>query len=93
MCEVLPTRWNSPLLFETTYGRLDAILRTLGFTVGVHEKTTRVYKHANSGALITFPIFPASQSVAAHHLVATQMTLDAFGIATPRELASQLQAS
>lgn len=78
---------------ETTYGRLDAVLRKLGFTVGVFENDTRVYKHPKSGALISFPIFPESQAVSPHHLVATQMALDAFGIATPPELATQLQAS
>jgi hypothetical protein len=77
---------------ETTYGQLDAALRRLGFTVGVYEGGTYVYKHPKSGALLTFPILPDDQPVRPHHLVATRMTLDAFGIAAPPELAAQLQA-
>ena len=78
---------------EVTYGQLDKVLRTLGFTASVFEKDTRVYKHARTGALVTFPINPDDKLVLPHHIVGTRMILDAFGIATPRELATQLQAS
>jgi hypothetical protein len=78
---------------EVTYGRLDAILRALGFSASVFEKDTRVYKHARTGALVTFPIYPDNSQVLPHHFVDTQMILDAYGIASPPEFAAQLQAS
>jgi hypothetical protein len=77
---------------DVTYGRLDAVLRGLGFAASVFEKDTRVYKHAKTGALVTFPIHPDHAPVLPHHVAGTQMILDAFGIATPPELAAQLQA-
>ena len=71
------------LMPEVTYGRLDAVLRSLGFSASVFEKDTRVYKHPSTGALVTFPIYPDSKPVLPHHLVATRMTLDGFGIVSP----------
>jgi hypothetical protein len=78
---------------ELTYGKLDMALRALGFSASVYEKDTRVYKHPRTGALITFPIYPEHNRVLPHHVVGTRMILDGFGIATPPELAAQLQAS
>lgn len=78
---------------EATYGQLDKVLRALGFKASVYEKDTRVYKHPKTGALVTFPIHPDNEQVLPHHFVGTRMILDAFGIATPRELEAQLQAS
>lgn len=78
---------------EVTYGRLDATLRALGFAATVFENDTRVYKHAPSGALVMFPLLPDSEAVRPHHLVATRMTLEWFGVAEPPEFAARLQAS
>lgn len=78
---------------EVTYGRLDAVLRALGFVASEPEKGTKVYKHAKSGALVTFPTLPAQKAVLPHHLEGTRMILDAFGIAAPPEFTAQLQAS
>jgi predicted RNA binding protein YcfA (HicA-like mRNA interferase family) len=77
---------------ELTYGRLDTLLRSLGFSASLYEEDTRVYKHAKTGALVTFPLHPDRELVRPHHVAGTRMILDAFGIAIPPELAAQLQA-
>jgi hypothetical protein len=78
-------------MLEVSYGKLDEVLRALGFSVHQAEPDTRVYKHAESGALIVLPIFPDHDEVLPRHLVGVRMTLEAFGIADPLEFASQLQ--
>jgi len=76
---------------EVTYSRLDAVLRSLGFSVGEPERDTRVYRHETTGALIVLPILPDQEVVLPRHLVGVRMTLDGFGIADPLEFASRLQ--
>ena len=73
-----------------TYRQLDSVLRALGFTAQDLDPEAREYKHPG-GALLIFPILPANDSVREHHLVATRMTLEAFGIADPPEFVSRLQ--
>ena len=75
---------------ETTYGQLTDILRSLGFTIHEPEPGVRVYKHAESGALLILPVYPDNDRVYGHHLTATQMTLDGFGIASKQEFSSRL---
>jgi hypothetical protein len=75
-------------MFETTYGRLTQTLLSLGFTIHEPEPRVRVYKHAESGAVIILPSFPDTDRVYGHHLTAVKMTLDAYGIATEPEFAS-----
>lgn len=77
---------------DITYGRLDGVLRGLGFVYSEPEKGTKVYRHPPTGALVTFPAYPAGKAVLPHHLAGTRMILDAFGIAEPPEFAAQLQA-
>lgn len=76
---------------DVTYGKLDEVLRSLGFTVDEPERGTRVYQHAASGARVILPTFPARKAVYPHHMVGTRMILEAFGIADPPEFASRLQ--
>lgn len=76
---------------EVNYRQLDAVLRSLGFSVNEAEPGTRVYKHAQSGALLVFPILPDHVAVREHHLVGTRMTLDAFGLADPPDFTSRLE--
>jgi NAD(P)-dependent dehydrogenase (short-subunit alcohol dehydrogenase family) len=45
----------------------DGVLRSLGFSVGEPEPGTRVYKHAESGALLIFPVRADSDLVREHH--------------------------
>jgi hypothetical protein len=76
---------------EVTYRGLDEVLRSLGFSVREPEQGTRVYRHAETGALIVLPILPDADPVLPRHLVGARMTLDGFGIADPLEFASRLQ--
>lgn len=76
---------------ETTYGRLDKTLRSLGFTLRVLEDRTHVYRHDATGALVIIPEFPADDVVTPHHLVAARSILEAYGIAEPWDFAAQLQ--
>jgi hypothetical protein len=76
-----------------TYGRLDKVLRSLGFTVTILQdggRTARAYQHPESGAGITLPKFPDEQEVQAGHLVVVRAILDGFGIPEPLELASRV---
>jgi hypothetical protein len=76
-----------------TYGQLDKVLRSLGFSCRVLKKDppTRVYEHKESGALITIPPFPKSDFVLDHHLLAARTILDLFGVAEPKVFDAKLQ--
>jgi len=69
---------------ETTYGQLDKVLRSLGFSFRQDETPppTRVYRH-ESGALVMLPAFPESDKAFAYHLEAVRAELENFGIADP----------
>jgi hypothetical protein len=74
-----------------TYGQLDDMLRSLGFSLrGEHEKN-KVYLHEGTGALVMFPAFPDSHEVLPRHLLLVRTTLDNYGIAVPIDLAAKLQ--
>lgn len=77
---------------EFTYGQLDRVLRSLGFTSCMldEEPPARVYNH-QSGALLMFPTFPEDDKVYGYHMVMTQVTLDNFGIADPTVLEAKLR--
>ena len=64
-----------------TYGQLDKVLRSLGFSChpGRSEPPGRIYEHGETGAIIMLPGLPESAKVFEHHLVAAQMELDSFG--------------
>ena len=78
---------------DVTYGQLDKVLRSLGFSCrpSRHEPPGKIYEHKNSGAVIMLPAFPESDQVYEHHLVAARMELDHFGLANPNVFASELQ--
>ena len=78
---------------EVTYGQLDKVLRSLGFSCRVlnKEPATRVYEHKDSGALITIPPFPETDFVLDRYLVAARTILDLFGIADPKVFDAKLQ--
>jgi hypothetical protein len=77
---------------EATYGRLDEVLRALGFSVRVvEEKRTRVYRHGPTDALILLPEQPATDPAIPHHLIEVRKTLEEYGIANPMEFARRLQ--
>ncbi len=76
-----------------TYGQLDKVLRSLGFSCRVLKKDppARVYEHKESGALITIPPFPETDFVLDYHLLAARTTLDLFGVADPTVFDAKLQ--
>lgn len=75
---------------DITYGQLAEILESLGFTSHEPEPGVRVYKHAESGAMIFLPKFPDEDRVYGHHFTDVKMTLDSFGIADAPDFASLL---
>jgi hypothetical protein len=78
---------------EVTYGQLDRVLRSLGFSSRMVQgkPPARHYEHKETGAFITVPPFPESDRVLEHHLVTVRVTLDGFGIADPTAFAAQLE--
>jgi hypothetical protein len=78
---------------DVTYGQLNKVLRSLGFTSRLleGEPPARRYEHKATGAAITLPPYPETDFVLAHHLAAAQGILDNFGIADPTAFAAKLQ--
>lgn len=78
---------------EVTYGQLDKVLRSFGFTChpGTNDPPGRIYQHKKAGAVIMLPAFPESDKVYEHHLVAARVELDNFGIADPKTFDAKLQ--
>jgi hypothetical protein len=78
---------------EVTYGQLDKVLRSLGFSCQLVEKDppARRYLHKESGAFITMPPFPMTDFVYEHHLVGSRTTVDLFGIADPKVFDAKLR--
>ena len=77
---------------KVTYGQLDRVLRSLGFSCRPSKKPPpgRVYEHKN-GAIVILPTFPDDDPVYEHHLLTARVTLDNFGIADPTTFDAQLQ--
>ena len=76
-----------------TYGQLDKVLRSFGFSRRVfesHGKGIR-YEHKESGALITLPLFPEEDHVLQHHMIVVRGTLDNFGLAEPSVFEAKVQ--
>jgi len=78
---------------ELTYGRLDKMLRSLGFSCRTATLRTRalVYEHPQTGAMIILPEAPAGNRVLPHHVAAVQGTLKVHGIADPLDLTAEPQ--
>jgi hypothetical protein len=78
---------------KVTYGQLDKVLRSLGFSCrpSRNEPPGRVYEHKQAGAMILLPTIPDSEKVFAYHMVTVQGELDNFGIADPTTFAAKLQ--
>jgi hypothetical protein len=76
---------------EATYGRLEEVLLSLGFSAcGVTEKN-QVFRHEQTGALIIYPELPAGDSVLPRHLLMVRSILQAYGISDPTDFATKLQ--
>jgi hypothetical protein len=78
---------------DVTYGKLDRVLRGLGFSCRVvtDKPEARVYEHKESGAWIMLPRFPEDDLVLDYHLASARTTLDGFGIADPKVFDAKLQ--
>jgi hypothetical protein len=78
---------------DVTYGQLDKVLRSLGFSCRLVEGKTpaRHYEHKETGAFITLPPLPQNDRVLEHHLVTVRVTVHGFGIADPKVFDAQLQ--
>jgi hypothetical protein len=75
-----------------TYGELDRVLKTLGFSAHAAPRGGKAYTHG-SGALVTVPTFPEDDPVLPRHLDAARFVLDLYGIPLPTELAPPTQRS
>ena len=78
---------------ETTYERLADVLSGLGFERHESNPGAILYVHPVAGAKLYYPVNGPTSPVLPHHLAATRMTLEWFGIATPTEFESRLQKS
>jgi hypothetical protein len=78
---------------EVTYGRLDKVLHSLGFSARTTKDQARVYQHTETGALIVLPVFPPEDKVLPRHLLAVRSILDAYGIADLLDFAAKLQTA
>ncbi|MCI0459871.1 MAG: hypothetical protein L0Z62_23215 [Gemmataceae bacterium] len=79
---------------EVTYGQVDQVLRSLGFSCRLDttlQRPARVYEHKEAGARILLPPFPESDKMLEYHLVGVRFTLDQFGIAEPTAFDAKLQ--
>jgi hypothetical protein len=78
---------------DVTYGQLDKVLRSLGFSCQPSEKNPpgRIYQHPKTGAIVKLPTFPDGEKVFAYHMVTVQGELENFGIADPTTFAAKLQ--
>jgi hypothetical protein len=78
---------------EFTYGQLDKVLRSLGFSCRLVNKRppVRVYEHKATGAEISMPPFPDDDRVLEWHVVTARVMLDEFGIADPTAFDAKLR--
>lgn len=78
---------------KVTYGQLDKVLSSLGFSVRVVtvENKLRVYDHEQTGARLWLAFRPDNDIVLPHHMAAVQGTLKVYGIADPLDFAAELQ--
>jgi hypothetical protein len=74
-----------------TYGRLEEVLLSLGFSFHGVEEKNKVFRHDQTGALIIYPEFPPDDPVLPRHLLLVQSILPAYGIADATVLSRELQ--
>jgi hypothetical protein len=79
------------MMTEMTYGRMEEILQSLGFTFRGVEEENKVFLHPATGALVIFPEFPPESPVLPRHLLSVKGILTAYGIAEPTAFTAELQ--
>ncbi len=78
---------------EVTYGRLDKVLRSFGFSrreFERHGKGVR-YEHKDTGSLVTIPLYPDDEKVYLHHMVMVRSAIEDFGISDRSVLEKKLK--
>jgi hypothetical protein len=77
---------------SVTFGQLDEVLRSLGFTcrLGDNDPPGYIYEHPMAGAMILLPSFAKADRIYEHHLAAARMELRDFGIADPATFDAKL---
>jgi hypothetical protein len=86
-------RLTMPDKTNVTYGQLDKVLRSFGFTRQEFERNGKgvQYEHKKTGAIITLPLFPERNKVYEHHMIVVRGTLDGFGVADPSVFEASLK--
>lgn len=89
---LLPPRPRSSTA-AVTYGQIDCVLVSMGFTCQdvTMRVRTRVYEHAETGAIIYLPPFPPGFVAYPHHLATVRGTLENFGVADRAAIAAWFQ--
>lgn len=76
---------------EMTYGRMETVLGTLGFSFRGVEEKNKIFLHDATGAVVIFPEFPPERPVLPRHLLAVKSILHSYGIADPVVFSTQVQ--
>ena len=76
---------------EVTYARLEEVLVSLGFSFGGMYQKNKIFRHAETGALLIYPEYPADTTVLPRHLTGVELILDSYGIADPGGFTLELQ--
>jgi hypothetical protein len=79
---------------DVTYGRLDRILRSLGFScrlITQEPPPARLYEHKETGAIMAIPPLPMTEVVRDDHILIARTTLKLYGIADPDIFDAKLQ--
>lgn len=78
---------------DVTYGQLDKVLRSLGFSCRLVEgdRPARRYEHKETGAYLSMPPYPETDFVLGYHLVGARGIVDLFGIAEPQDFDAKLR--
>jgi hypothetical protein len=78
---------------DATYGQLDKVLRSLGFSCRVVnvKPPVRLYEHKETGAEVSMPPYPFDDRVWEHHIVFARVMLDQYGIAEPEVFEAKLR--
>jgi hypothetical protein len=89
----MPKKRDTYRRTNVTYGQLDKVLRSFGFSRREFERDGKgvQYKHKETGASIILPLFPDDDFVLDYHMVAVRGTLDNFGVADPSVFDAKLQ--
>ena len=89
--DIRPNGWNE-FMIDVTYGKLDRVLRSLGFSCRTPDLQTAavVYEQQQTGAVIILAAAAERKKALPQHIAAVQATLAEYEIADPLALAGEL---